>query len=44
MYYYGWGAPLLFGMRWDHVGILLGTGLVLFLLAIVAFERREIVS
>lgn len=44
MYYYGWGAPLLFGTRWDHIGILLGTGLVFFLLAIVAFQRREIVS
>lgn len=44
MYYYGWGAPLLFGTRWSHIGILLGTGLVFFLLAIVAFQRREIVS
>lgn len=44
MYYYGWGAPLLFGTRWDHIGILLGTGLVFLLLAIVAFQRREIVS
>ncbi len=44
MYYYGWGAPLLFGMRWSHSGILLGTGLVFLLLAIVAFHHREIVS
>lgn len=44
MNYYGWGAPLLFTMRWDHAIILTVAGLVFFILAIVAFQRRQITS
>ena len=44
MFYYGWGAPLLFNMKWDHAGILLGAGAVFFALAVGAFQRRQITS
>lgn len=44
MNYYGWGAPLLFSTKWDHIGILLGAGLIFFALAILAFQRRQITS
>lgn len=44
MEYYGWGSPLLFATKWNHVGILLAAGLIFFVLAIVAFQRRQITS
>lgn len=44
MNYYGWGAPLLFSIKWDHIGILLGAGLIFFMLAILAFQRRQITT
>lgn len=44
MYYYGWGAPLLFRMKWDHAAILIGAGLIFFALAILAFQRRQITT
>jgi len=42
MYYYAWGQPLLHRLRWDNMAILAGTALAFFLLAQVAFQRREI--
>lgn len=44
MYYYGWGSPLLFDVKWNHVGILLVAGLIFFALAILAFQRRQITT
>lgn len=44
MHYYGWGAPLLSGMKWDHAGLLIGAGVVFFLLSIIVFQRRQITS
>jgi ABC-2 type transport system permease protein len=44
MNYYGWGAPLLFNMRWNHAAILTVAGLAFFALAIIAFQRRQITS
>lgn len=44
MYYYGWGAPLLFPMKWDHALILISAGALFFMLAVVAFQRRQITS
>jgi ABC-2 type transport system permease protein len=44
MNYYGWGAPLLFRTKWDHIGILLAAGLIFFVLSIFAFQRRQITT
>jgi ABC-2 type transport system permease protein len=42
MYYYNWGDPLIGPVNWIHVGVLVGSGVVFYLLAMLAFERREI--
>jgi ABC-2 type transport system permease protein len=44
MYYYNWGDPLIGSLNWNHVAVLTGAGLVFYLLAMLAFERREIVG
>lgn len=44
MYYYSWGDPLIDSINWIHVAVLTGSGLVFYLLALLAFERREIVG
>ena len=44
MYYYNWGDPLIGPLNWVHVAILSGAGVVFYLLALLAFERREIVG
>jgi ABC-2 type transport system permease protein len=44
MNYYGWGAPLLFRTKWDHIGILLAAGMIFFVLSIIAFQRRQITT
>ncbi len=42
MYYYNWGDPLIGPLDWAHVAVLTGTGIGFYLLAMLAFERREI--
>lgn len=42
MYYYNWGDPLIDSLNWTHAAILVGSGLAFYLLALIAFERREI--
>ena len=42
MYYYNWGDPLIAPLNWVHVAILTGSGLFFYLVAMLAFERREI--
>lgn len=44
VYYYNWGDPLIGPINWIHVAVLTGSGLVFYLLAMLAFERREIVG
>jgi len=44
MYYYNWGDPLIGSLNWNHVAVLSGSGLVFYLLAMLVFERREIVG
>ncbi len=42
MYYYSWGDPLIGSLNWAHVAVLTGSGFAFYLLAMLAFERREI--
>jgi ABC-2 type transport system permease protein len=44
MYYYNWGDPLIGQLNWIHVAVLSGAGLIFYLLALLAFERREIIG
>jgi len=44
MYYYNWGDPLIGPLNWRDVGILTGSGIIFYLLAMLAFERREIMG
>jgi ABC-2 type transport system permease protein len=41
-YYYGAGLPLVKGIDWPHVALLLGIALLFLALALRAFERRDI--
>jgi len=41
-YYYGAGLPLVKGIDWLHVALLLGIALLFLVLALRAFERRDI--
>ena len=41
-YYYGAGLPLVKGIDWLHVALLLGVTLLLIVMALRAFERRDI--
>jgi ABC-2 type transport system permease protein len=41
-YYYGAGLPLVKGIDWPHVALLLGVTLLLIVMALRAFERRDI--
>lgn len=41
-YYYGAGLPLVYGIVWWHVGVLLGTAMLLVVLALRTFERRDV--
>jgi ABC-2 type transport system permease protein len=42
MYYYNWGDPLIGRFNWTNAAILCGSGIAFYLLAMLAFERREI--
>jgi ABC-2 type transport system permease protein len=42
IYYYAWAEPLVRTPRYDHMAILIGTGLIFMIGAFIAFERREI--
>lgn len=44
MYYYAWGEPLIAAIDWENVGILVGAGALFFLLAMAAFQRREVLG
>lgn len=44
MYYYAWGEPLIRGINLTNMAILVGAGLVFYVLAMLAFERREVVG
>lgn len=44
MYYYSWGEPLLKRVRWDNIATLLIAGLIFYVLALVAFQRREVMG
>lgn len=44
MYYYNWGDPLIAPLNWIHIAVLTGSGIVFYLLAMLAFERREIMG
>ena len=41
-YYYGAGLPLVEGLHWAHVGLLSGVAFIFVLLALRAFERRDV--
>jgi ABC-2 type transport system permease protein len=43
-YYYGAGLPLVKGIDWPHVTLLMGIALLFLLLALQAFERRDIAT
>ena len=43
-YYYGSGLPLVQGIRWWHFGLLCGVAVAFFVLALEAFERRDIAT
>jgi ABC-2 type transport system permease protein len=42
IYYYAWAEPLVRTPNYEHMLILLGTGLLFFIGAMIAFERREV--
>lgn len=44
MYYYNWGDPLIGRLNWFDVGVLTGSGIIFYLLAMLIFERREIMG
>jgi ABC-2 type transport system permease protein len=44
MYYYSWGEPLVGPLDWGDVLILVAAGVVFYLFAIVAFQRREVLG
>jgi ABC-type transport system involved in multi-copper enzyme maturation permease subunit len=44
MYYYAWGEPLLKSVHWNNMVVLAMAGLVFYLLALFAFQRREVVG
>jgi ABC-2 type transport system permease protein len=41
-YYYGSGLPLVEGINWSHAGLLSGIALVLIVLTVRSFERRDV--
>ena len=41
-YYYGAGLPLVRGIAWTHVGLLMAAAVGLILLSVLAFERRDV--
>lgn len=41
-YYYGAGLPLVYGIVWWHVGLLLGVATLFVVLALRTFERRDV--
>ncbi len=41
-YYYGAGLPIVYGIEWWHVGVLLGCGAALVALTLRTFERRDV--
>ncbi|MHB8375334.1 MAG: ABC transporter permease subunit [Dehalococcoidia bacterium] len=43
-YYYGAGLPLVNGIDWPHVALLLGLAAAFVLLALYAFERRDVAT
>jgi ABC-2 type transport system permease protein len=43
-YYYAWGQPMLASINWMNVGILVGAGVIFFALALLAFNRREVMA
>jgi ABC-2 type transport system permease protein len=42
-YYFGRGLPIIEGINWRHVALLLGTAAILTALAVRTFERRDVV-
>jgi ABC-2 type transport system permease protein len=44
VYYYSWGQPLVGPVQWDDIAILLAGGLLFYLLALLAFQRREVLG
>jgi ABC-2 type transport system permease protein len=42
IYYYAWAEPLVRSPKYDNMAILMGTGLLFFIGALIAFERREV--
>lgn len=43
-YYYGWGQPMTDPVKWVNAGILCLAGLIFFVLALAAFQRREVAA
>jgi ABC-2 type transport system permease protein len=43
-YYYSWGQPMLDPIKWVNAGILVAAGIVFFALALLAFNRREVMA
>jgi len=43
-YYYGAGLPLVKGIDWSHVALLMTTALLFLVLALRAFERRDLAT
>ena len=41
-YYYGDNQPLVNGLHWGHVGVLIGLSALLVLVALLTFRRRDI--
>jgi ABC-2 type transport system permease protein len=44
VYYYAWGDPLIGSLNLTHLAVLIGAGAVFYVLAIVAFQRREVLG
>ena len=44
MYYYSWGEPLLKRVHWDNILYLCLAGVVFYVLALLAFQRREVMG
>lgn len=41
-FYYAWGQPMTDPVKWINAGVLCLAGLIFFVLALVAFQRREV--
>jgi ABC-2 type transport system permease protein len=44
MYYYSWGEPLLKRVHWDNIVYLCLAGVAFYVLALIAFQRREVMG